>query len=67
MKIEFPDPADVLNFNLTINPDEGKLNFGRLDANITGQYKGGSFKFTVAINPNYPHEPPKVRCVPKVS
>lgn len=25
MKIEFPDPADVLNFNLTINPDEGKL------------------------------------------
>ncbi|EKD00411.1 E2 ubiquitin-conjugating enzyme [Trichosporon asahii var. asahii CBS 8904] len=47
MKIEFPDPADVLNFNLTINPDEG-------------QYKGGSFKFTVAINPNYPHEPPKI-------
>lgn len=27
MKIEFPDPADVLNFNLTINPDEGKLEF----------------------------------------
>ena len=29
-------------------------------------YKGGSFKFTFAINNNYPHEPPKVKCVPKV-
>ena len=31
-----------------------------------GMYKGGSFKFTFAINNNYPHEPPKVKCVPKV-
>ena len=29
-------------------------------------YKGGAFKFTFAINPNYPHEPPKVKCVQKV-
>lgn len=29
-------------------------------------YKGGTFKFTVNINNNYPHEPPKVKCVPKV-
>lgn len=29
-------------------------------------YKGGTFKFTFAINNNYPHEPPKVKCVPKV-
>lgn len=25
-------------------------------------YKGGSFKFTFAINSNFPHEPPKVKC-----
>lgn len=25
MKTDFPDPADVLNFTLTIEPDEGKL------------------------------------------
>lgn len=30
-------------------------------------YKGGSFKFTFAINNNYPHDAPKVKCVPKVS
>lgn len=29
-------------------------------------YKGGTFKFTVAISNNYPHEPPKVKCLPKV-
>lgn len=29
-------------------------------------YKGGAFKFTFAINPNYPHEPPKVKCVQKI-
>ncbi|KAK0530698.1 NEDD8-conjugating protein ubc12 [Tilletia horrida] len=52
MKTEFPDPADVLNFNLVIEPDEG-------------MYKSGSFKFTFAINSNYPHDPPKVKCLPK--
>jgi hypothetical protein len=25
MKTTFPDPTDVLNFNLTITPDEGGL------------------------------------------
>ncbi|MCO5584926.1 hypothetical protein L7F22_038858 [Adiantum nelumboides] len=53
MKTDFPDPADVLNFNLTIEPDEG-------------MYKAGSFKFTFAVNNNYPHEPPKVKCVQKI-
>jgi hypothetical protein len=24
MKTDFPDPADVLNFTLTIEPDEGE-------------------------------------------
>lgn len=29
-------------------------------------YKGGSFKFTFAINSNFPHEPPKVKCTHKI-
>lgn len=32
-----------------------------------GMYKGGEFLFTFTINSNYPHDPPKVKCVPKVS
>ncbi|WOO80853.1 NEDD8-conjugating enzyme UBC12 [Vanrija pseudolonga] len=53
MKMVFPDPADVLNFTLALTPDEGI-------------YKGGVFDFTFAINLNYPHEPPKVRCTQKI-
>lgn len=30
-------------------------------------YQGGSFTFSFSINTNYPHEPPKVKCIPKVS
>lgn len=32
-----------------------------------GMYKGGSFIFSVNINTNYPHEPPKVKCTQTVS
>ncbi|CAL1695198.1 unnamed protein product [Somion occarium] len=53
MRTHFPDPSDLLNFTLTITPDEG-------------MYKGGSFTFSFAINTNYPHEPPKVKCIPKI-
>ncbi|KAI0134627.1 ubiquitin-conjugating enzyme [Xylariales sp. AK1849] len=53
MKTEFPDPDDILNFLLTITPDEG-------------QYYGGKFTFTFNMNQNYPHEPPKVRCQQKI-
>ncbi|KAM6498550.1 E2 ubiquitin-conjugating enzyme [Amanita muscaria] len=53
MQTYFPDPADLLNFNLTITPDEG-------------MYKGGAFAFSFAINPNYPHDPPKVKCTQKI-
>ncbi|KAF8323743.1 hypothetical protein DL93DRAFT_2123524 [Clavulina sp. PMI_390] len=53
MKTDFPDPANLLNFTLTITPDEG-------------MYKGGAFTFSFVINTNYPHEPPKVKCVPKI-
>ncbi|KAG8950465.1 NEDD8-conjugating protein ubc12 [Tulasnella sp. 424] len=53
MKTTFADPSDILNFTLTITPDEG-------------MYKGGTFDFSFAINTNYPHDPPKVKCIPKV-
>jgi len=46
---DFPDPDDLLNFKLTIQPDEGF-------------YKNGRFIFNFKIGPNYPHEPPKVKC-----
>ncbi|RDA91321.1 hypothetical protein CP533_1570 [Ophiocordyceps camponoti-saundersi (nom. inval.)] len=49
MKTDFPDADDILNFVLTIEPDEG-------------MYRGGRFTFDFAINQNFPHEPPKVRC-----
>ncbi|KAF8846066.1 E2 ubiquitin-conjugating enzyme [Paxillus ammoniavirescens] len=49
MKTHFPDPTDLLNFTLTITPDEG-------------MYRGGAFNFSFTINNNYPHEPPKVKC-----
>ena len=92
MKTNFPIAEDLLNFELTIAPDEGQsalvprlppaLERPTLPPSLlccddgavadsaarltTGMYKGGTFKFTVNINNNYPHEPPKVKCVPKV-
>lgn len=53
MKTDFPDPDDILNFALTIDPDEG-------------MYRGGRFTFSFAISHNFPHEPPKVRCKEKI-
>lgn len=53
MKMSFPNPDDILNFTLTIEPDEG-------------MYKGGVFNFTFTINQNFPHDPPKVKCTQKI-
>ena len=53
MKTLFPDPDNLLNFILTIEPDEG-------------MYKGGAFNFTFTINQNFPHDPPKVKCTQKI-
>lgn len=53
MRTKFADPDDILNFTLTIEPDEG-------------MYKGGSFHFSFAINQNFPHDPPKVKCTQKI-
>ena len=51
--MNFPNPDDILNFTLTIEPDEG-------------MYKGGLFHFTFAVNQNFPHDPPKVKCTQKI-
>lgn len=53
MKTHFPNPDDILNFELTIDPDEG-------------MYKGGRFRFDFKINQNFPHDPPKVKCTQKI-
>lgn len=53
MRTDFPNPDDILNFTLTIEPDEG-------------MYKNGSFVFTFVVSPNYPHDPPKVKCIQKI-
>jgi hypothetical protein len=53
MRADFPTDDDIMNFVLTIEPDEG-------------MYKGGSFRFSFAVNQNFPHEPPKVKCVQKI-
>lgn len=52
-KTEFPDPDNFLDFQLHILPDEGL-------------YKGGKFSFSFKIGSNYPHEPPKVKCLTKI-
>ena len=48
-KIEFPDPNDLMNFHVTICPDEGF-------------WKDARYKFTFLIKPMYPHDAPKVKC-----
>ncbi|KAI1402986.1 putative NEDD8 conjugating enzyme [Hypoxylon fuscum] len=53
MKTVFPDPDNILSFILEITPDEGI-------------YQAGKFTFTFTMGPNYPHEPPKVRCQQKI-
>jgi ubiquitin-conjugating enzyme E2 M len=78
IEMTFPDPADILNFEVKISPDDGMLQLQLLTSesqSLThllsalrlGFYKGGRFHFTFNINTNYPHEPPKVRCTQKVS
>ena len=53
MRLEFPNQDDILNFTLIIDPDEG-------------MYKNGTFYFNFAINQNFPHDPPKVKCTQKI-
>jgi len=52
-QMEFPKPDDIMNFVVTLKPDEGF-------------WKGGSFLFSFSIPSDYPHTPPKVLCTTKV-
>ncbi|KAL5715156.1 CAAX prenyl protease [Ranunculus cassubicifolius] len=53
-KIAFPNGKDdLMNFEITLQPDEG-------------YYNGGKFVFTFQVAAVYPHEPPKVKCKTKV-
>lgn len=53
MRLEYPNPEDVMNFLVILTPDEG-------------MYRHGQFRFSFAIGPNFPHEPPKVKCLNKI-
>ncbi|CAF1186860.1 unnamed protein product [Rotaria sp. Silwood1] len=44
-----PDISDFSHFTVTISPDDGF-------------YKGGRFIFSILISPDYPYEPPKIKC-----
>lgn len=53
MELSYPDPEDIMNFLVIITPDEG-------------MYRGGRFRFSFAVGQNFPHEPPKVKCLQKI-
>jgi len=48
--IEFPNPDVLLEFKLVICPDEGF-------------YRNGKFVFNFKVSEDYPHSPPKVKCL----
>lgn len=47
--VDFPDADDLMNFTITLQPEEGF-------------YAAGTFDFTVKVPEDYPHKPPKVKC-----
>eukprot|EP00211_Chloroparvula_japonica_P015749 CAMPEP_0119122692 /NCGR_PEP_ID=MMETSP1310-20130426/2878_1 /TAXON_ID=464262 /ORGANISM="Genus nov. species nov., Strain RCC2339" /LENGTH=203 /DNA_ID=CAMNT_0007112391 /DNA_START=78 /DNA_END=689 /DNA_ORIENTATION=- len=49
VKVDFPDPDNLMVLKVEIKPPEG-------------YYKGGTFVFSVNVPDNYPFTPPKVRC-----
>lgn len=50
VQVSFPDPSNFFLFQLRITPQQG-------------HYVGGSFKFSVEVNQNYPIEAPKIKCL----
>jgi len=48
--IDFPNPDVLLDFNISICPDEGF-------------YRNGKFVFNFKVSEDYPHSPPKVKCL----
>lgn len=53
VKMEFPNPGDMFHFRIAIRPAEG-------------YYQGGIFTFSVDIGDNFPIDPPKIKCLPKI-
>jgi ubiquitin-conjugating enzyme E2 M len=51
--VDVPDPDNVLEFRLTITPDEGV-------------YRGGRFVFNVNIPKTFPQNAPRLHCVPRI-
>ena len=49
VKIEWPDPEDIMNFQVQMTPNDG-------------YWKGATFDFTVSVPKDYPHVPPKCLC-----
>lgn len=47
---DFPNPDVLLEFTLAICPDEGF-------------YRNGKFVFNFKVSEDYPHSPPKVKCL----
>jgi len=48
-KVEFKDPNDIMNFQLSITPSDGL-------------YQGATFLFTINIPNSYPYDAPKAHC-----
>lgn len=53
VKIDFPDPSNLFQFNIAIRPADG-------------YYKSGTFRFTVDIGENFPIDPPRIKCTQKI-
>lgn len=51
--IDFPNPNDLTNFLVTIQPD-------------TGFWKGATYVFQFQVPEHYPHQPPKIQCQTKI-
>eukprot|EP00002_Diphylleia_rotans_P007755 TRINITY_DN17421_c0_g1_i1.p1 TRINITY_DN17421_c0_g1~~TRINITY_DN17421_c0_g1_i1.p1 ORF type:complete len:177 (-),score=41.41 TRINITY_DN17421_c0_g1_i1:256-786(-) len=49
IQVEYPNPSDILNFNVSIRPPDGL-------------YAGATFSFTCSVPLDYPYNPPKVQC-----
>ncbi|KAH7727023.1 Ubiquitin-conjugating enzyme family protein [Aphelenchoides avenae] len=52
-KLHFPTPTQLQNMELTVKPQ-------------SGLYKGGTFKFTITVPPEYNNSPPAVKCETRV-
>lgn len=53
IEVIFPEPDDLMHFDLALAPEEG-------------YYKTGIFMFSVFVPEDYPHKPPKVKCNTRV-